>query len=129
MKERLPFHTSPEVRDALRLAERLTGATPAVRWAPTVSEGTHAELVRPDRPSRPYEIRLRREQARFAEHLILHEIGHIVRLHQVPARERLVATMSPEARVHAAEQLVPEFPALLARGIPEAVLPELFERW
>src|SRR5438034_6854951 len=89
----------PEVRDALRLAERLTGALPVVRWAPTVSEGTHAELVRPDRPGRPYEIRLRREQARIAEHLILHEVGHLVRLHHVPARERLVAAMTTDARV------------------------------
>src|SRR5438094_368641 len=117
MKERFPFHTSPEVRDALRLAERLTGARPVVRWAPTVSEGTHAELVRPERPGRPYEIRLVREQARIAEHLILHEVGHLVRLHHVSARERLVAAMTPEARVRAAQQLVPELVVLLERGI------------
>src|SRR5690349_2372693 len=118
MKERSLRQFSPSVQKGLQVARRLSGVLPRVRWVDALEGGIHAELVRPPRPGQPYDIVLAREQASIAEHLILHEIGHLVRLHQVPPAERLQALLTPASRAHVAAQLRSELAELGMTGLP-----------
>lgn len=74
---------------------------------------TGAVLVGPRSPTDPYEIHLTRGSARFADHLIAHEVGHIVRLHQVSAAERLMPVITPASAERAIEQASPELSSIL----------------
>jgi hypothetical protein len=86
-------------------------------------------LVRPRRPRQPYEIHVARGEERSIDHLVAHEVGHLVRLHQVPEDERLVAVATAESRRRAAEQIAPELITALMRGIPDDALPGAFTLW
>ncbi len=60
------------------------------------------------------------------EHVIAHEVGHIVRLFQVPEAERLQPSITPETRTKAAEQIIQELVALTEVGVPTEIIPDLF---
>jgi len=86
-------------------------------------------LVRPEASRQPHEIHFVRGEERVIGHLIAHEVGHLVRLYQVPEDERLMPAVTPDSRRRAAEQVLPELASLLYRGIPEDALVELFDPW
>ncbi len=86
-------------------------------------------LIRPLQPKRPYEIHFARGQERVLDHLVAHEVGHVVRLHQVPEEERLFAVAMAENRRRAAHQIAPEMVARLGRTVPQELLPDLFDLW
>jgi hypothetical protein len=125
MSERLRHHLHPDVHKALRMAQRVSGKEPLIKRVDDLPYNTRAVLLRPSAYSRPYEIHYRRGEERVLDHLITHELGHIVRLHRVPEAERLAAFVSPECRARAARQLAAdgEFVPLLAQGMaPENVV-------
>lgn len=129
MKERLIRQLPAEVRQALQLAQRLTGRAPVLKWVDSLPHETRAMLVRPTIANRPYEIHVVKGEERVLPHLIVHEVGHLVRLHQVPEEERLIAAVTPEARRRAFAQLEPELEGLVRRGLPAAVLREVVDVW
>jgi hypothetical protein len=122
MKERLHHQLHPETQKALKMAQRLVGKEPIIRRVDHLPQNTRALLKRPFVPYRPYEISYRRGEERVVDHLITHEVGHIVRLHRVPESERLAASVSQEERRNAALQIRDEFIPLLALGVsPETI--------
>jgi len=96
MRERLTRQRHPEVHQALRIAQRLTGREPVIRRVPSLPLDTRARLIRPKFPTRPYEIQYARGNERILDHLIVHEIGHIVRVQHVPEEERLMPAITQE---------------------------------
>ncbi len=116
MKERLTRQLHPDVHQALRMAQRLTGREPVIKRVPSLPLDTRARLIRPKFPTRPYEIQYARAQERVLDHLIVHEVGHIVRLHQVPEAERLMPAITQDTRRMVVQQIQGELATLLARG-------------
>lgn len=86
-------------------------------------------LVHPETPDKPYEIHFARGQERVLEHLVVHEVGHLVRLYQVPEAERLRPALTPACRQGAAAQIIAELDQVVEYGLPEQVLPDVFEVW
>lgn len=129
MSERLTKNLKPEAQQALRLAHRLAGKQPVLKQVPSLPNEVRAMLVRPRLASGPYEIHVASGQQRVLEHLIAHEVGHIVRLHSVPEEQRLAPYISQEARHRAFEQVLPELARLADRGLPENALAGLFHSW
>lgn len=122
MKERLSRQLHPNVQQALREAQRIAGKAPIVKAVETLPHGTNALLKRPAIPGRAYEIHYLRRQERLVDHLIVHEIGHIVRLHRAPDAERLQAAVTPATREYVALQLLDDAVPLLNAGLsPEQV--------
>ena len=129
MPERLARQLGPEVRQVLDLARRLTGKEPILKRVPRLPNDARAMLVRPETSRNPHEIHFVRGEERVIGHLIAHEVGHLVRLYQVPEDERLMPAVTPDSRRRAAEQILPELASLLYRGVPEDALVELFDPW
>jgi hypothetical protein len=129
MPERLTRQLGPEIREVLDLARRVTGDEPVLERAPQLPNDVRAMLIRPARPHRPDEIHLQRGEERVIGHLIAHEVGHLVRLYQVPEEERLMPAITTASRRRAAERILPELGALLSRGLPAEALVELFDVW
>src|SRR6266545_2994710 len=102
-KERLHGQLGPGVQQAFQLARRLTGREPLLMREPSLPGDTRAMLKRPRRPNLPYEIHYARGQERYLPHLIAHEVGHLVRLYEVPEDERLMPALTIDARRRAAE--------------------------
>lgn len=128
-KERMHGNMGPEVQQAFQLARRLTGREPTVSRVASLPGDSRAMLARPTGPHKPFEIRYARGQERHLPHLIAHEVGHIVRLYQVPESERLMPALTREVRQRAAEQLAPHLVELMRLGLPEESLPEIFDVW
>src|SRR3989442_1387211 len=93
----------PETQKALQIAKRLTGKEPVIKRVPSLPLDTRARLIRPQFPSRPYEIEYARGHERILDHLIVHEVGHIVRVQQVPEAERLMPALTQENLLSVAE--------------------------
>lgn len=129
MKERLQRQLHPEVRKALAQAQRLAGKEPVIKQVPPLPGDTRARLIRPLIPNRPYEIQVVQGQERTLDHLITHEIGHIVRLHQVPEAERLAPAIRPGTRAVTAQQVLPNLERLLRQGLAEEAVVDLFTFW
>lgn len=127
MAERLLRHLKPEItRELLPLAQRLTGKAPRIKRVESLPNDVHGMLLAPEAPSKPWEIHYVRGQERFLEHLIGHEVGHVVRLFRVPQEERLQPAVSGETRARAAEQVVHELVLLMGQGVPMEVVLDLF---
>lgn len=129
MTERLNRQLGPDAQRALRLATRLVGKTPVVVRKPQLPNEVRGMLVRPLNPRKPYQIQLARGQERFLDHIATHEVGHLVRLYQVPEEERLMPVSTAANRRRAIHQIVDEIIPLQRRGIPESALPTLFDGW
>jgi hypothetical protein len=129
MTERLARQLGPDGKQALQLARRLAGRDPVLKRVPSIAGDCRAMLIRPRQPKRPYEIHVARGQERVLDHLVAHEVGHLARLHRVPAEERLFAVAAADNRRHAVEQIAPEIATLLVRGLPEHAIVELFDIW
>lgn len=84
-------------------------------------------IKRPSSAGQPFEIHYAKGQDRFLPHLIAHEVGHIVRLYYVPEEERSYAVGTAENRRRAVGQIAAEIVPLIRAGIPEEVLPEIFD--
>lgn len=125
MKERIARQLCPDTHQALRLARRVCGKEPLIKSTNALPHGTRAVLRHPSVHYRPYEIIYRRGEEKVLDHLIAHEIGHIIRFHRVPESERLMAIVTPESQARAIHQLIPNMVELIRRGIPEDVLPSL----
>src|SRR6266545_3677380 len=107
MKERLSKQLGPDARRALDLARRLVGKEPVLKRVQSIPGDARAQLVRTLKRKQPYEIHFARGQERLLDHLVTHEVGHIVRLHQVPEEERSFAVATAENRRMAAHQIAP----------------------
>jgi hypothetical protein len=129
MPERLARQLGPEVQQVLDLARRLTGKEPLLKRVPRLPNDARAMLVRPKMSRKPHEIHFVRGEERVIGHLIAHEVGHLVRLYQVPEDQRLMPAITPDSRRRAAEQLTPELAGLVYHGIPAEALVELFDPW
>lgn len=89
MKEPFLRHLRPEVtQQLLPLAQRLAGKPPLIKRLDSLPNEVNGVLLPPQRQNGPWELHYARGQERFLEYVIAHELGHIVRLHQVPAEER-----------------------------------------
>src|SRR5437867_642486 len=110
-QERLLRKLSPAAREALTLARRLTGQELRIRGVSSLPGSVRGRLVRPDADSARYEIQYLRRHEALLDHLVAHEVGHLVRLYAVPEAERLAAQVSPETRRRALSQLLPELAA------------------
>ena len=120
----------PEIpHRVLPLAERLSGRPPRIQRALSLPNDVRAMLVHPTTPQRPCEIRYAKGQELVLEHLIAHEVGHIVRLHQVPEAERLMPVMSAQSRWHAVEQITGELAPLEHQGLSAEQVVALFVMW
>ncbi len=129
MKERLRHKLHPDVQQALQEAQRLTGHTPVIKRVEHLPHDTHAVLKPPVTTRQPYEIQYLCAQERLLNHLIVHEVGHIVRLHQVPETERLHTVLTPDARTTMARQVIRDLTPLLDAGLPEETAVELISDW
>jgi hypothetical protein len=131
MNERLHHHLHPDVQKALKMVQRACGKEPIIKQVDDLPHNTRAVLVRPVVSSRPYGIRYRRGEERVLDHLVTHEVGHIIRLHSVPEEDRLAAVISLECRVRAARQLAAagELNPLLARGMSPDTVEDLMGEW
>src|SRR6266542_3825832 len=98
MKERLLRQLGPDAQRALELARRLAGKQPVLKRVPSIPGEARAQLVRTLKRKQPYEIHFARGQERLLDHLVTHEVGHIVRLHQVPEEERFLAVATADNR-------------------------------
>src|SRR5438874_8388113 len=113
MKERYARQLGPDATRAMQLARSIAGKEPVLKRLPSIPGEARAQLVRPLRKKRPYEIQFARGQERVLDHLVTHEVGHIVRLHQVPEEERFFAVATAENRRNAVHQIAPEFTRFL----------------
>ena len=113
----------------LPLAQRLTGKRPLIIRRETLDNDVNGLLIAPETPNRPWEIHFLKGQERFLEQIIAHEVGHIVRLFQVPQEERLQPAVSRETGIYLVEQLAPELDQLIEQGFPDEVMPEMFNIW
>ncbi len=132
MKERYLRHLrlAPEIsRQVLPLAERLSGRPPVIRPDASLPNDVRAMLVHPRTPKQPYEIHYRRGEEPVLEHLIAHEVGHIVRLHQVPEDERLMPAMSQAARERALHEVIGHLAGLASRGMTTEEVATVFNGW
>jgi hypothetical protein len=86
-------------------------------------------LRRPISLRRPYEIHFVKGEEQVLEHLVAHEVGHLVRLYQVPEAERVMPSVTPATRLRAIEQLAPELLSLVRNGLPDDALVKLFDVW
>jgi hypothetical protein len=131
MKERLAHSLHPETQKAMKLAHRLAGKEPRIKRVNDLPHNTRAVLKRPTVPSRPYEILYRKGEEPVLDHLITHEVGHIVRLHRVPEADRLAPFVSRDCRRYAALQLASrdEFVPLLARGLAPETVGDMMMDW
>src|SRR4051812_21573390 len=118
MTERLQQQLGPDAKKALALARRHAGKAPVLRRVKDLPGEARAMLVRPLIAGRPYEIRVGRGQERFLDHLVAHEVGHLVRLHRVPEEARLLPVGNAETRRIAVEQLSPYLVRLLELNVP-----------
>jgi hypothetical protein len=105
MKERLLRQLEPDAQRVLRLATRLVGRPPVITRKPHLPGDVRGMLVRPLNPRKPYEIHFARGQERFVDHIVAHEVGHIVRLPQVPEPERLMPASTAAERRRAIYQI------------------------
>ncbi|GEM_PF-962366 len=113
----------------LPLAQRLTGKRPLIIRRETLDNDVKGLLIAPETDNKPWEIHFLKGQERFLEQIIAHEVGHIVRLFQVPQEERLQPAVSKETGIYVVEQLAPELDQLLEQGFPDEVMPEMFNIW
>jgi len=131
MNEQLRHQLHPDTQKAVKLAQRACGKEPIIKQVDDLPHNTRAVLLRPFVPYRPYQIHYRRGEEWVLDHLITHELGHIIRLHRVPEAERLAAFVSLECRVRAARQLAAagEFIPLLAQGMSPDTVEEMMSDW
>src|SRR5439155_13305039 len=111
------------------LSGRAVGPEPRLERLSTLPHGTRAMLARPESDASSYEIHVVKGQERVLDHLVAHEVGHLVRLHQVPEAERLMPSTTPATRRRAAHQVVGELARLVAAGLRDEAIPELFLIW
>jgi hypothetical protein len=129
MKERLTRNLGPDARRVIDLSRSITGKDPLLKRVPALPNGVRAMLRRPISLRRPYEIHFVKGEEPVLEHLVAHEIGHLVRLYQVPEAERLMPAVTPGSRLRAIEQLAPELLSLLDNGLRHEALVKLFDVW
>jgi hypothetical protein len=91
--------------------------------------GVRAMLRRPISLRRPYEIHFVKGEEPVLEHLVAHEVGHLVRLYQVSEAERVMPAVTPATRLLAIEQLAPELLSLVRNGLRDDALVNLFDIW
>jgi hypothetical protein len=127
--ERWARQLGPDGKRALELARRLAGKQPELKRVASIPGEARAQLVRTLKRKQPYEIHFARGQERILDHLVAHEVGHIVRLHQVPEEERVLAVAIAENRRIAAHQIAPEIVARVGTQLPEETYFRLFETW
>jgi hypothetical protein len=127
--ERWAGQLGPDAKRALELARRLAGKQPDLKRVQGIPGGARAQLIRTLKRKQPYEIHFARGQERTLDHLVAHEVGHIVRLHQVPEEERVLAVATAENRRIAASQIAPEMVVRPGTAVPEDIYPRLFETW
>lgn len=68
-------------------------------------------------------------ESRFLDHLVAHEIGHILRFHRAQPEERVIPVLTAERRRRAVRQLLPEIQTLIRRGLPEQAIAEVYSIW
>ncbi|MGI8550044.1 MAG: hypothetical protein ACR2PL_04470 [Dehalococcoidia bacterium] len=127
MAERLHY-LHPQTRQVLRLAQQLTDKAIRLREVDHLEGEVNALLRHPTRAGRPFEIVYRSGQDDVLDHLIAHEVGHVVRLYRVPEAERHLAMVQPAHRERAARQLLTEVPDALWQLSPTK-LADLFIDW
>ncbi len=129
MNERLTNRLLPETREALRLALRVAGKEPRVTRVDQLPDQVKGMLVRPRSPGQGYEIRVAKGQERFLDHIVAHEVGHLLRLHQVPEAERLMPAVTENSRRAAAERVVPQAFERLGPAFGVNQMAQLFNIW
>lgn len=61
--------------------------------------------------------------------LIVHEVGHIVQVQQVPEDERLAPALTREGRLQVAAQIGEELLPIIALGLSQEALLQIFNTW
>jgi len=119
----------PETRRLLEEVEQLTGRPVMVRAdANVASRGRAIYAVSDPNPER-HLVLYDPSQARFLDHLVGHELGHVLHFDEAAPADRRVPVVTGECRSRALRQLLPELEILLRRGFPAAALAEVFPIW
>ena len=129
MSERLERQLGSDAKQALQLARRLAGKEPVIKRVKTLPSGARAMLTHPISAKRPYEIQVGRGEERYLDHLVVHEVGHLVRVHQVSESERLLPAATASTRRRAVHQLQSDIALFAAMGLRDEQLIELFDTW
>ncbi len=111
------------------MAHKLTGKPLRIQRVDQLDHDVKGVLQAPRVPNGPWEILYRAGQEPFLEHIIAHEVGHVVRLFGVPPDGRLQPAITPETRRTVVQRLGPDLARLLAVGLPEDTLPLLFDTY
>lgn len=129
MAERLERQLGPDAKQSLVEASRLAGRPPILKQVRDLPSGANAMLKRRRTPADAYQIHVKKREMVFLDHLVTHEVGHLIRLHQVPEDERYYAASTVENRRHAVEQLAPDLARLMTYGASETAVGKVFEGW
>ena len=118
-----------ETRRLLKQGEELGGEQIALVPDRSLDELAQARLIISRSPGQPHELRYNPEDRQARDHLIAHEVGHLVRLHAAPPEERYLAAINGEARRLAGRKLLPYLEELARLGLPDRAIRQVFDIW
>jgi hypothetical protein len=119
----------PDTQALIRDVEAETGKKLAIRLDASIRGRGRAIYVVSDGDPRRHLVLIDPLEARFADHFIAHETGHILSFHRAAPEERVIPVLTEQRRTLALRRLLPEIEALVRRGIPEQAIAEVAPVW